>query len=275
LLASAEKTSKKKENQSKQFMLAVERQHWILDMLLKSGAVSTVKAAKTLAISEETVRRDFEKLEADGLLSRRHGGAVRLNESHRDLPLNSREVVNVTEKKLIAELSLSQIRAGDTVFFDASSTVFHLACLLPNLEVTVLTTALKVAVELSRRPAIQVILSGGAVSSRSLSCQGSLADPILERCHVQKAFLSCRGLDAVRGLSEPTEGQAALKRKIMGLAEQTFLLADHTKAEIKSSYFFAKLSDVEVFITDRRPGSAIKRALEKGGGKLILPKEKN
>lgn len=255
-------------------MLAAERQQRILDMLLKSRAVRTVMAAKSLAISEETVRRDFEKLEMDGLLSRRHGGAVRLNENHRDLSLDSREIANVAEKKIIAGLALEQIQTGDTVFFDASSTVFHLAQLLPNLKITVLTSALKVAVELARRPSIQVILSGGAVSPRSLSCQGSLADLILERCHVQKAFLSCRGLDAKRGLSEANVEQAALKQKITTLADQTILLADHTKATVKSSYFFAKLTDVDVFITDRNPGNAVKKTLEKGGGKLILPKEK-
>src|SRR5271170_1259641 len=108
-------------------MLAIERQRRILDMLLKSGTVKTVDAAKTLAISEETVRRDFEKLEADGHLSRKHGGAARLNESHRDLSLDRREIANVAEKKVIAELALGQIQAGDTIFFDASSTVFYLA----------------------------------------------------------------------------------------------------------------------------------------------------
>ena len=82
-------------------MLAAQRQQRILDMILKSGAVSTVKAAKTLAISEETARRDFEKLEADGLLSRSHGGAVRLNDTHRDLSLDSREVENVADRKSV------------------------------------------------------------------------------------------------------------------------------------------------------------------------------
>ncbi|HVU07204.1 MAG TPA: DeoR/GlpR family DNA-binding transcription regulator [Verrucomicrobiae bacterium] len=255
-------------------MLAVERHQRILEMLLKSGAVSTVEAAKALHISEETARRDFETMEAGGLLSRRHGGAVRLNDNHRDLSLNSRETANVAEKKIIAEFALQQIQTGDTVFFDASSTVFHLARLLPNLEITVLTPALKIAIELARRPAAQVILTGGAVSPRSLSCQGSLADSILERCHVQKAFLSCRGLDAERGLSEANAEQAALKRKIVDLAEQIFLLADHTKIGVKSSYFFGQLSDVDVFITDRKPDNAVNRAIERGGGKLILPKEK-
>jgi DeoR/GlpR family transcriptional regulator of sugar metabolism len=255
-------------------MLAAERQQRILEMLVKTGAVSTVKAAKTLGISEETVRRDFEALEADGKLSRQHGGAVQLNESHRDLSLHSRETANVAEKKIIAELALTQIQTGDILFFDASSTVFHLACLLPNLEVTVLTSALKVAVELARRPAVQVILTGGAVKPSSLSCQGSLADLILEQCHVQKAFLSCRGLDAKRGLSEATAEQAALKRKVISLAEQTILLADHTKAGVKSSFFYATLEEVDIFVTDRAPGNTVQRAWNRGDGKMILPQAK-
>jgi DeoR family fructose operon transcriptional repressor len=243
-------------------------------MLLRSGSVTTAKVAKALAISQETVRRDFEKLEVDGQLSRRHGGAVRLDDSHRDLSLNSREIANVAEKTIIAELALKQIQTGDTIFFDASSTVFYLACLLPNLEVTIVTSALKVAVELARRPAIQVILVGGSVDHGSLSCQGALADSVLERCHVQKAFLSCRGLDAERGLSEANLEQAGLKQKTMNLADETVLLADHTKIGVKSSYFFAKLEDVDALITDRKPGNTVKQALQKGGAKLILPEEK-
>jgi DeoR/GlpR family transcriptional regulator of sugar metabolism len=255
-------------------MLAAQRQQRILDMVLKSGAVSTVKAARMLAITEETVRRDFEKLEADGLLFRRHGGAVRLNDNHRDLSLDSRELVSVSEKKIIAELALKHIHAGDSIFFDASSTVFHLACMLPNMEVTVLTTALKVAIELARRPDVQVILTGGKIGHGSLSCHGGLAESTLERCHVQKAFFSCRGMDSERGLSEASVEQADLKRKMINLAEQTILLADHTKMSVKSSYFFAKLADIDTFVTDRKPDHLVMRTLKKTGGKVISPKGK-
>jgi DeoR/GlpR family transcriptional regulator of sugar metabolism len=251
-------------------MLAAQRQQRILDMVLKFGAVSTAKAARALAISEETARRDFERLEAEGLLSRRHGGAVRLNDSHRDLPLDNRESANVEEKKSLAKTALALISTGDSLFFDASSTVFHLARLLPNMDLTVLTTALKVAIELARRPAIRVILSGGTVGHGSLSCQGDFAAASLERCQVQKAFFSCRGVDPNRGLSEASLEQADLKRKMMGLAEQTILLADHSKVGVKSSWFFAKLSDVDIFIADRKPGYAVMRALKKKGAKLLL-----
>jgi DeoR family transcriptional regulator of aga operon len=80
-------------------------------------------------------------------------------------------------------------------------------------------------------------------------------------------------LDSYRGLSEANVEQAGLKRKIMSLADQTILLSDHTKTGVKSSYFFAKLEDLDVFITDRKPENAVRQALQKNGGKLILPKE--
>lgn len=252
-------------------MLAVERQHRILDMLSQSRVVTTARAAKVLAVSEETVRRDFEKLEADGHLSREHGGAVRLDDSRRDLPLDRRETANVAEKEAIAQAALTQIQPGDTVFFDASSTVFHLARLLANLEVTVLTNGLKTAVELGRRPAVEVILIGGVVNHGSLSCQGALTDHVLESYHVQKVFISCRGLDARRGLSEANADQAGLRRKIIKMSDQTIMLADHTKVGLKSSYFFARLADVDTLVTDCAPEAKFKQALKRCGVKLLLP----
>ena len=252
-------------------MLAIERQQRILDMLTKSRAVSTVKTAKTLDVSEETVRRDFEKLEADGHLFRKHGGAVLVNDSRRDLPLDSRETANVSEKETIAGIALAQIQKGDTVFFDASSTVFHLARLLANIEVTVLTNGLKVAIELARRSAVDVILIGGGVHHDSLSCQGTLTDQVLESYHVHKVFISCRGVDAQRGLSEANAEQAALRRKIIKLSDHTIVLADHTKIGLKSSYFFARLADVDTLIADCAPDTKFKKTLKQYGVELLLP----
>lgn len=242
-------------------------------MLLKSRAVTTAKAAKALAVSEETVRRDFEKLEADGRLSREHGGAVRVNDSRRDLPRDRREMANVTAKDAIAKVARAQIQTGDTVFFDAGSTVFHLACMLANLEVTVLTHALKVAIELARRPAVDVILLGGVVNHDSLCCQGTLADQALESYHVQKVFIPCCGLDAERGFSEANAEQAGLRRKIIKSSDQTIVLADHTKMGLKSSYYFAKLEDVDTLITDRPPEKKVKQALKRSGCKLLVSEE--
>jgi DeoR family transcriptional regulator, fructose operon transcriptional repressor len=253
-------------------MLAVERHQRILEMLLKSGTVTTTRAAKALAISEETARRDFEQLEADGHLTRKHGGAISNNDIRRDLSLRSRQIANVAEKEIIAKLAVSQIQAGDTIFLDASSTTFHLACALPGMEVTVLTTALKTAVELARHPAIRVILAGGIVSHRSLSCEGSLTIQMLEHYHVQKAFLSCRGFDSKQGFGEANAEQAALKRKVMSMTDQTILLIDHSKFGVKPPYLFARPEDIDVLITNHPPDKSLQQSLQKNDKKLIVPK---
>ncbi len=253
-------------------MLAVERHQRILEMLLKSGTVTTTKAAKALDISEETVRRDFEKLEGDGHLMRKHGGAVGNNDIRRDLSLKSRQISNVAEKEIIAKLAVDQIQAGDTIFLDASSTAFHLACALPGMEVTVLTTALKTAVELARHPAIRVILAGGTVSHRSLSCEGSLTIQMLEHYHVQKAFISCRGFNPRQGFGEANAEQAALKRKVMSMTDQTILLVDHSKFDVKPPYLFARPEDIDMLITNRPPDKGLQQLLQKNNKKLVVPK---
>jgi DeoR family fructose operon transcriptional repressor len=255
-------------------MFAVERHQRILEMLLKSGTVTTTKAAKTLGISEETIRRDFEKLEEDGHLTRKHGGAVGNNDIRRDLSLKSRQITNVAEKEIIAKLALDLIQAGDTIFLDASSTAFYLAGTLPDMEMTVLTTGLKTAVELTRHPAIRVILAGGIVSHRSLSCEGSLTNQMLEGYHVQKAFLSCRGFNSKQGFGESNAEQAALKRQVMSLTDQTILLVDHSKFGVKPPYLFARLEDIDVLITNHWPGKDFQHSLQRNSKKLIVPKEK-
>ena len=57
-------------------MRQVERLDTILDGLRSRGSVSVAELARTLAVSETTVRRDLELLEEQRLLSRTHGGAV-------------------------------------------------------------------------------------------------------------------------------------------------------------------------------------------------------
>jgi len=251
-------------------MLAVERHRRILKVVHSRGSVRTVEVAQSLAVTEETVRRDFEKLESEGQLIRAHGGAARIEANRRDLPLSSRETENVMEKRAIAKAAVSFIKPGETVLFDASSTVFELARILPDMALTVLTSALKVAVELSQRSSVQIVLIGGVVSPRSLSCQGPLADQALECYHIQKAFLSCRGIDAVRGLSEANDEQARLKRKMIALADHTYVLADHSKMGLKSAFFFAKAGEAGTVITDRRPSADLRGILRSSGTRIVL-----
>lgn len=252
-------------------MLAVERQRQLLDLLHRNGSVRTADVARTLQVTEETVRRDFEKLEIDGALVRSHGGAVRVEIPRREFSVSERARQNAPGKARIARAALRHVVPGQTLFLDASTTVQHLARLLADQPVTVLTNSLQIATLLAPNAAIRVVLLGGELLASSLSCAGWAAEQAAELYRIDAAFVSCRGIDSERGLSEAAEEQARLKRHVLERAESVHLLADVSKAGVASSYFFASCSIIDTWIVDATPPRAFKPAFVGGRIEIASP----
>ena len=61
-------------------MIAAERQQRILEHVERNRSAKVTELAKLVAVTEETIRRDLEKLESDGLLKRMHGGAMAIRQ---------------------------------------------------------------------------------------------------------------------------------------------------------------------------------------------------
>jgi DeoR/GlpR family transcriptional regulator of sugar metabolism len=243
-------SNKKKGNQSDSDMLALERHRKILYSLSARGSVRTTELATEFDVTEETIRRDFEKLEGEGQLVRTHGGAATLEFSHKDSPLRERIEQNAGGKARIARAALRHVREGGTVFFDASTTVLQLAALLPDRPLTVVTNALQTALTLAEKSNIAVFLLGGKLGSSSLSCTGWAAAQGIAQHRIDTAFLSCKGLDGARGASEATEEQAWIKRDLIARASEVILLADRTKVGLSSNFFYSTISGIDLLITD-------------------------
>jgi len=254
-------------------MLIAERHRWVMDLLNARGSVRTTEVAEALGVTDETVRRDFEKLEAGGLLLRSHGGAVRVAPNRRETPVRERAGENVAAKQAIAQAALRKISPGQTVYFDASTTVLPLALLLPDQPLTVVTNGLQIAQALAEKRDISCILLGGTLGGSSLACTGWAAEKSLEIYHLDQAFLSCRGIDGERGLSEATEVMARLKHEVVACSGQVILLADQSKAGVASSYFYARASDIDVWITDRAPTPPVTEALTRQGVRIEIASE--
>lgn len=231
-------------------MLAPERHRWLLEQTNTHGSVRTSKAAQALGVTEETVRRDLEKLAAEGMVMRSHGGAVRLETHRREFALRERVEQNIVGKQRIAAAALKHIKPGQTVYFDASTTVLPLAQVLPEIPLTVVTNAMQVAHVLAEKNEITCVLLGGTVRGSSLSTGGWAAEKALEIYHLDQAFLSCRGVDPERGMSDAGEVYARLKSSVIERSDSVVLLADSAKIGLASSYFFARPSDVDLWITD-------------------------
>jgi DeoR/GlpR family transcriptional regulator of sugar metabolism len=232
-------------------MLARQRHQEILDRVGRAGAVRVTELARSLGVAEETIRRDLEKLDSEGKLVRTHGGAVSLPEDRREVPFDVRRGTHSAEKESVARAAARFVDEGDVIALDASSTAYCLARALPDRPLTVLTNSMEVATLLMARPKVQVVSTGGMLDVASQSFVGSFAEEALLRLHIGKLFLSSKGVDLARGLSEAADAHARLKRRMMDLADVTYLLADHSKFGVKSVVFFADVKDVDVVITDR------------------------
>jgi DeoR/GlpR family transcriptional regulator of sugar metabolism len=246
-------------------MLAVERHRWLLEKVNSQGSIRTSQVAQALGVTEETVRRDFEKLAAEGMLLRSHGGAVRLEVDRREFSLQDRSRQNIAAKQSIAAAAAARIKPGQTVYFDASTTVLQLAGVLPEQPLTVITNGLQIAMALAEKSEIDCVLLGGTMRATSLSTGGWAAEKALEIYHIDRAFLSCRGLHPDRGMSDAGEVHARLKHAVMERSDEVVVLADASKIGLASSYFFARPGDIDLWITDQPLAPQVSEAVTAQG----------
>ncbi|MCL6444028.1 MAG: DeoR/GlpR family DNA-binding transcription regulator [Alicyclobacillus sp.] len=251
-------------------MLPAERQRAILQYLNERGSIRVKELSRIFSVTEETVRRDLHILEMEGKLRRSHGGAVRIDD---DTPAETsylvRESEHVPEKMAIARIALTYVEPGDSIILDASSTALHVANALPNVPLTVLTNSLKIAMELAPKDKIEVISTGGILRASSLSYVGPMAEEAIERFHVNKAFLSCKGVHVDHGFTESNALQALVKRKMVEISDTLFLLADHSKIQVRDFTKVGDVDEIDVLITDADTPDEDVRRFEAVGVKVV------
>ncbi|WP_076347287.1 DeoR/GlpR family DNA-binding transcription regulator [Alicyclobacillus vulcanalis] len=251
-------------------MLPVERQRAILHYLNERGSIRVKELSRMFSVTEETVRRDLHILEMEGKLRRSHGGAVRIDD---DTPAETsyliRESEHVPEKMAIARAAIGYVEQGDSIILDASSTALHVANALPNMPLTVLTNSLKVALELASKDKIEVISTGGILRASSLSYVGPMAEEAIGRFHVNKAFLSCKGVHVEHGFTESNALQALVKRKMVEIADMLILLADHSKMQARDFTKVGDVDEIDLLITDEKTSEDDVRAFEQAGVRVV------
>jgi len=234
-------------------MLVAERHQQIIELVNKRKSIRVTELSKIFSITEETIRRDLEKLEKQGKLMRSHGGAVSI-ESSMDLETSyaEREITNVKEKRQIAREAIKFVNKDDKIILDASTTAWYMARELPDLNITVLTNSIKVATALSTKRNITVISTGGLLRPESLSYVGPLTESSLKSYHVHKAFVSCEGFHLKHGLSESSEQQARVKEKMLQIADTVYMMVDYSKFGVQAFSRFSHLDEIDYVITDQQ-----------------------
>ncbi|ABP66604.1 transcriptional regulator, DeoR family [Caldicellulosiruptor saccharolyticus DSM 8903] len=233
-------------------MLAIERRQKIMAMLNENKSVLVPELAKLFNVTEETIRRDLEKLEKEGLLKRTYGGAVLVENYNVDIPFEFRNVTNIEGKKQIALTLIKYIEDGDTLVMDSSTSALQVAKLLKTKKkITVITNSEQIVNELKVFEDIKVISTGGTLRNRSLSLVGPIAENTLKSLNANKAIISCKGFDIEKGFTESNELEAQVKKMMIEIADQIYMIVDHTKMNKIALVNIATLDDVDFIFTDK------------------------
>lgn len=235
-------------------MLAIERRNAILEKLQAEKRVVVSELSALYDVSEETIRRDLEKLEHEGYAIKSYGGAVLNEDISLDLPFNIRKNTNVVGKQRIAELVGNMIHDGEHIFLDASSTAVAIAKVIKNKnDITIITNSLEIAIELSDVPNCKVISTGGFVVGRSFALVGQMADKAINSYYVDKTVISSKGLDLHAGFTDSDERLANNKKSMLEAAKVKILAIDNSKFNQISFAKIGDLRDISVIVTDKKP----------------------
>ena len=235
-------------------MLALERRNLILEKLQTERRVVVSELSQLYEVSEETIRRDLDKLEKEGLATKSYGGAVINENVSIDLPFNIRKNQNVGGKQKMAEIVAEMVQDGDHIFLDASTTAVFIAKALKDKErLTVITNSMEILIELSDVSGWNIISTGGVMKEGYLAFLGSRTEEVIRSYSVDKVFFSCKALDQEWGIMESQESFGTTKKAMIASGRKKILAVDSTKFDQTAFSVAGKLRDLDVVVTDKRP----------------------
>ncbi len=228
-----------------------ERQNEILKRLKEKKSAAVKELARALFVSEATIRRDLVEMKGMGLVERSHGGAL-LPENAEEISIFFRMQRNAAAKEKVATNALPHLPPFKSVFIDSSSTALALAERIDLSYKTVLTNNLQTAIQLSKKPDVNLILLGGSVRFNTISTTGSWTARQLEDFSFDLMIASCAAVTENESLESSLE-QKEIKRVAFTRCQKKILLFDHTKCEQRGTYRLASLEEYDVIVTDAPP----------------------
>ncbi|MHB9071368.1 MAG: DeoR/GlpR family DNA-binding transcription regulator [Sedimentisphaerales bacterium] len=262
-------------NKNRNGQSAQQRLDAILDLISTSGFTSVTEVAQQMNVSEMTIRRDFDKLEAEGLIRRAHGGAIAEHRTQVELDYRARQQRRTQEKTRIGQIAASLVQDGQSVFLDAGTTVLAMVKFLKQMKnLHIVTSSLPVQMELTSCPNINVILVGGQIFPHTMSYVGPLAIENIQSMRFDWAFLGTGGIDVDRGLTYSTLEEIPVKKAAAASAAKVAVLADSTKFGYAALSLIMPINSVDFIITDKAVESVQQVLIErKSRARILWPEQ--
>jgi DeoR family transcriptional regulator of aga operon len=254
--------------------MATERQIRILQLLSRHDSLEVSKLSDLLQVSPSTIRRELTVIEGSGLVVREHGTARLPSPIRYELPFEERAACQIEAKRKIAAAAARLVEPGQVVGLSGGTTATGLARQLRAMEeVTIVTNAVNIALELQAQSIKRVMVTGGIVNQGSYDLVGDLAVQGLQSVHLDLAFQGVSGIDLTFGFTVADEPDAVVARALKAASDRTVIIADHTKIGKATFARFCTLADVDMLITDDGVTTGQCAALEDAGLTVVIAED--
>ena len=238
-------------------MLRNERKREILRQLLEDGEVRVEQLAERFETSTATIRRELSYLDDAGLLRRTHGGAIQvepmLYEPFRRLSSFAvQEQMQAAEKRRIGITAAGMIEDGEIVALSAGTTTTQVGRSIHDRKgVTIITNALNIAMELSHRLDLKIVMTGGSLDKSCFALSGDSANASVNEMFYDRAFISADGIHTEYGITSASPELGAVHRAMIQQSRKTIVVADHSKFGKVCKMLIAPFAKIDLIITDK------------------------
>jgi DeoR/GlpR family transcriptional regulator of sugar metabolism len=245
-------------------MLKAERHQFIITKLADEHRVSTITLAQDLSVSEDSIRRDLNKLHEKGLLEKVYGGAIPLSEKHKSV--FDIEISNEERKKVIGNKALSLLHDGQVIIMSGGTTNLVFSKLIPpSLTATIYTYSLPIAMQLSRYPNIDLIFIGGKMQKNAMVTIGMDVLQVLAKIKADICFMGVSSIDSKQGLTEMGYEVSIVKKAMIESAEKVITMFTSDKLNTRKPHVVCDLTRLDTIITDLSPDDASLEEYRKSG----------
>lgn len=243
-----------------------ERRNIILEKLKVTGQVFVNELAEEFGVSQETIRRDLNKLEELRHIKKIHGGAVSAQFGF-ELEFNQRAKIAEDDKKNIASAAAKFIKPGDSLFIDFGTTTLEFAKKISDVpQLTVITNSPVIANLFHDNPTVNLILIGGQFGISKMECVGPVTLQGISAFYADFSIIGAGAVSPDAGVMDQDINEAAVARQMIKHSDKTMVLADGHKLDSRATAHVASWKEIKWLVTTDP---------EHKLNKLLFPKELN
>ncbi len=237
-------------------MLKEERHKLIMHQVNLHNKVLSVDLGRLLNVSDDTIRRDFKELAAEGKILKVHGGAI---SPSFHFSINGQKPVYALEaKQQIAQKAKSLFKNDLTILTEGGTTIIELARSIPeNLRATFFTLSPQIGITLSEHERLEVVTIGGQLSKNAYIHTGASVINQLSEIKVDLCIIGANGLSVADGLTDSDWEIVQVIKAMIRSSQKVAVLCIAEKLNTVQRMKICDINSINYLITEANPQDPI------------------